>query len=74
MKWFSEKSLFPEEKDEGQEDWMITDLRKIVLYLTCSVVNKTEESTQVSKLLLRKCVDKFGHDRIKEFFEIQLMH
>ena len=45
LKWFSEKKLFTEDEEEGvnHEDWTISDLRKIVLFLTFSVLDKSQD-------------------------------
>ena len=45
LKWFSDKRLFKEaSEDEAvdgiDDDWMVSDLRKIVLYITLSIVNR----------------------------------
>lgn len=53
---------------------MVTDLRKIVLFLTLSVLDKTLESCSASRDFMRKCVGKFSSEKVKEFMEIQLMH
>ena len=82
MKWFSEKRLFKEAtsaeneecEDQDEDDWMVTDLRKIVLYMTLSVLDKKLASSQASRDFLKKCVNKFSAAKVKEFMEIQLMH
>ena len=76
LKWFSEKKLFPADEDqEGFEEWAITDLRKIVLFLTYSVLEKgNNNSNDISRLFIGKSVAKYGVEKVKEFFEIQLMH
>lgn len=53
---------------------MVTDLRKIVLYMTLSVLDKKLASSEASRDFLKKCVNKFGAEKVKEFMEIQLMH
>ena len=53
---------------------MVSDLRKIVLYITLSIVNRQVSSCQNSRDFLQKCVQKFGLEKVKEFMEIQLMH
>ena len=53
---------------------MVSDLRKIVLYLTLSVLDRKLQSSQNSRDFLRKCVGKFSSEKVKEFMEIQLMH
>ena len=53
---------------------MVSDLRKIVLYMTLSVLDRKLQSSQSSRDFLRKCVSKFGSEKVKEFMEIQLMH
>lgn len=52
----------------------MSDLRKIVLYITLSVLDRKVESSDVSRQFLKRCLAKFGHERVKEFMEIQLMH
>ena len=53
---------------------MVTDLRKIIFYLTISVLEKQLKITENSRVLVRNCVVKFGSTKVKEFIEIQLMH
>jgi len=52
----------------------VSDLRKIVLYITLSVLDRQLPSSEVSRQFLKKCLNKFGHEKVKEFMEIQLMH
>ena len=50
-------------------------MRKIVLFLTYSVLERgNENQNDVSRLFLKKAVAKCGLEKVKEFFEIQLMH
>ena len=56
------------------EEWLVTDLRKIVLYLTLAVLDRKLASSQAPRDFMRKCVSKFGKESVKEFMEIQLMH
>ena len=76
MQWFSDKRLFVESSAEGDEDdeWLVSDLRKIVFYLTVSVLDKKVSSSQNARNFLKKVVKKFSLERVKEFMEIQLMH
>jgi len=76
IQWFSEKRLFAEETEEGEEEdeWLVSDLRKIVFYMTVSVLDQKLASSQSARKFLKKVVQKFGLDRVKEFMEIQLMH
>ena len=82
LKWFSDKRLFKDqatveasEAEAGDdEEWLVSDLRKIVLYLTLAVLDRKLASSQASRDFMRKCVSKFGKDSVKEFMEIQLMH
>ena len=52
----------------------MTDLRKIVLYITLAVLDRQSESSQIARDFLKRCLNKFGKEKIKEFMEIQLMH
>lgn len=76
MQWFSDKRLFPEGEvePEDEDDWLVSDLRKIVFYLTVSVLDHKVSSSQNARTFLKKIVDRFGLERVKEFMEIQLMH
>ena len=42
--------------------------------MTLSVLDRKLASSQASKDFLKKCVNKFGSEKVKEFMEIQLMH
>ena len=53
---------------------MVTDLRKIIFYLTMSVLDKSLPTAEYARSLVRNCVAKFGTEKVKEFMEIQLMH
>ena len=81
LQWFIQKRLFPDDKEaqESQspindDDWMVTDLRKIIFYLTISILDKQLKIAENSRTLVRNCVVKFGSAKVKEFMEIQLMH
>ena len=77
LKWFSEKRLFrtdDAQSEEETEDWLISDLRKIIINVTFSTLDKHDPSSENVRTFLRKCVSKFGVDKVKEFMEIQLMH
>ena len=80
LKWFSEQRLFKEETDDigaaetADDVWLVTDLRKIVLYITLSVLDKKIAQCQVSRLFIKRCSHKFGVEKLKEFMEIQLLH
>ena len=79
LRWFSDKRLFKtsdssKEVQDEEDEWMVTDLRKIVLFITLSVLDKTLDCRSVSRDFLRKCVGKFSSEKVKEFMEIQLMH
>ena len=52
----------------------MSDLRKIVFYLTVSVLDREVQSSLHARGFLKKVVGKFGLERVKEFMEIQLMH
>lgn len=49
-------------------------MRKIILYTTLSTLDKIMSSSGVAREFLKKCVHKFGLEKVKEFMEIQLMH
>jgi hypothetical protein len=50
LKWFSDVKLFPLEKsEEAIEDWVITDLRKLILFLTFSVLDKRKKASKISE-------------------------
>ena len=74
LQWFSDKRLFKDAQaaEDGAEDdeWLITDLRKIIFYLTVATLDKKVDSSQNSRAFLRKCVNKFGTDKVKEFMEL----
>ena len=81
LKWFSEQRLFKEQTESGaaennteDDEWLVTDLRKIVLYITLSVLDKKITICQVSRTFLKRCSQKFGVEKVKEFMEIQLLH
>ena len=73
-----EKRLFAqaeaEEVNPEDDEWLVSDLRKIVLYLTLSILDKKVASSQVARDMIKKCIGKFGSEKVKEFMEIQLMH
>ena len=80
LKWFAMKRLFPDEKEAESsqapqsDDWVVTDLRKIIFYLTISVLDTHLPVAEHSRVLVRNCVVHFGSEKVKEFMEIQLMH
>lgn len=78
MNWFSDKRLFKledaGEEAEEEDDWLISDLRKIILYITLSTLDRQLPSSGVTREFLKKSVKKFGLEKVKEFMEIQLMH
>ena len=48
LKWFSDVKLFPLEKsEEAIEEWVITDLRKLILFLTFSVLDKRKKASNL---------------------------
>ena len=63
-----------EAEAEDDEEWLVSDLRKIVLYLTLAVLDRKLASSHAPRDFMRKCVSKFGIETVKEFMEIQLMH
>ena len=75
-KWLQEKRLSDKRNDEGDCEWQISDLRKIVLFLAQSVceLDSTNENGTPSFTILTQCIDLFGTEKVKEFTEIQLMH
>ena len=53
---------------------MISDLRKIIFYVTMSVLDNQIPVAEQSRSLVKSCVAKFGKEPVKEFMEIQLMY
>ena len=82
LKWFSSKRLFPDEKEAAESsqaakvdgEWLISDLRKIIFYVTSSVLDNSMSLTENSRNLVRNCVAKYGTEPVKEFMEIQCMY
>jgi len=65
----------PSEESEEPNKWVLQDLRKIVLYLTQSILDRVSPSeSEIAKQFIQVCVDKFGDAKVREFMEIQLMH
>ncbi len=65
-----------EDADEANEvdDWLISDLRKIIIYITISALDKKVSTSDTGTDFLKNCVAKFAIEKVKEFMEIQLMH
>ena len=82
LKWFSNKRLFPDETEAAESsqaakvdgEWLISDLRKIIFYVTSSVLDTSMSITEISRNLVRNCVAKYGTEPVKEFMEIQCMY
>ena len=78
MKWFSSKRLFPDENEAAESsqaakadgEWLISDLRKVIFYVTSSVLDTQMTITENSRNLVRNCVAKYGTEPVKEFMEI----
>jgi len=73
LQWFADHRLFKDgadDEDEEAEDWVVSDLRKIILYLTLAVLDKKLPSSESSRSFIWKCTSKFGLDKVKEFMEI----
>jgi hypothetical protein len=65
--WFKSTNL------KTQEDWKLSDLRKIASLIAESVLNKRQPCREASSLI-QLCVEKEGRERVLQTMEIQLMH
>ena len=82
LKWFASKRLFPDENEAAESsqavkadgEWLISDLRKVIFYVTSSVLDTQMTITENSRNLVRNCVAKYGTEPVKEFMEIQLLY
>ena len=59
-----------EASNEDEDEWLISDLRKIVPYMTISTLDRKQASSSFARDFMRKCVAKFGVEKVKEFMEI----
>ena len=45
-------------------------MRKIVIYVTISALDKKIPTSEIGRSFLKNCVGKFGIEKVKEFMEI----